>query len=201
MAGIRLAAAPLMRVWTRTVVAQNQVPSPTRLCVRVAAMTKTALADLYRAYIACLNRQDWANLHRFVADDARHNGRPFGLAGYRAMLERDFEEIPDLQFNIELLICDPPHVASRLRFDCRPKGLFLDLPVNGRRVVFAENVFYQFRDEKNCGGLVGDRQGGDRSAAVRPSDPRKRQVGSAPKTEPTQLRLRCPRNHIKSTKL
>jgi hypothetical protein len=62
-------------------------------------MTKTALADLYRAYIACLNWQDWANLHRFVADDARHNGRPFGLAGYRAMLERDFEEIQDLQFN------------------------------------------------------------------------------------------------------
>jgi predicted ester cyclase len=111
-------------------------------------MTKTALADLYKGYIACLNRQDWPNLHRFVGDDAHHNGRPFGLAGYRAMLERDFEEIPDLQFNIELLICDPPHVASRLRFDCRPKGLFLDLPVNGRRVNFAENVFYQFRDER-----------------------------------------------------
>jgi len=109
-------------------------------------MTKTALADLCRDYIACLNAQDRSNLHRFVADDARHNGRPFGLAGYRAMLERDFEEIPDLQFNIELLICDPPHVASRLQFDCRPKGLFLDLPVNGRRVNFTENVFYEFRE-------------------------------------------------------
>ena len=54
-------------------------------------MTGATLADLYRAYIACLNRQDWENLHRFVADDARHNGRPFGLIGYRAMLERDFE--------------------------------------------------------------------------------------------------------------
>jgi predicted ester cyclase len=111
-------------------------------------MIETALADLYRAYIACLNRQDWPNLHRFVADDARHNGRPFGLKGYCAMLERDFEEIPDLQFNIELLICDPPHVASRLRFDCRPKGLFLGLPVNGRRVNFAENVFYRFEGVK-----------------------------------------------------
>jgi predicted ester cyclase len=109
-------------------------------------MTEIALSQRYRDYIACLNRQDWPNLHTFVADDARHNGRPFGLAGYRAMLERDFEEIPDLQFNIELLICDPPHVASRLRFDCRPKGLFLGLPVKGRRVVFTENVFYRFRD-------------------------------------------------------
>src|ERR1700722_14553451 len=101
-------------------------------------MTKIALADLYRGYIACLNRQDWPNLHRFVSDDARHIGRPFGLAGSRAMLERDCEEIPALQFNIELLICDPPHVASRLRFDCRPKSLFLGLPVNGRRIVFTK---------------------------------------------------------------
>ena len=130
-------------------------------------MTETALADLYRGYIACLNRQDWPNLHRFVADDARHNGRPLGLAGYRAMLERDFEDIPDLQFNIELMVCEPPFVASRLRFDCRPNGLFLDLPVNGKRIVFAENVFYQFRERQDRRGVVGDRQGGDRGSALR----------------------------------
>jgi predicted ester cyclase len=45
------------------------------------------------------------------------------------MLERDFKEIADLQFNIELLICEPPHVASR-------------------PVTFAETVFYRFRDER-----------------------------------------------------
>ena len=111
-------------------------------------MTGAALAALYRAYIACLNRHDWPALHEFVAHDARHNGRPFGLIGYRAMLERDFAEIPDLSFNIELLVCEPPHVASRLSFDCRPRGLFLGLAVNGRRVAFAENVFYRFRDER-----------------------------------------------------
>ena len=111
-------------------------------------MTEVALADLYRDYIACLNRQDWDNLHRFVADDVRHNGRPFGLAGYRAMLERDFEAIPDLRFNIEMLVFETPLVASRLSFDCRPKGLFLGLLVNGRRVAFEENVFYRFRDGK-----------------------------------------------------
>lgn len=111
-------------------------------------MTEAALADLYRAYLDCLNRRDWDHLGAFVADEARHNGRPLGLAGYRAMLEGDFEEIPDLEFNIELLVCEPPHVAARLRFDCRPKGVFLDLPVNGRRVVFTENVFYRFEAER-----------------------------------------------------
>jgi predicted ester cyclase len=111
-------------------------------------MTEAALSQRYRDYIACLNGRDWDNLKQFVSDDARHNGRPFGLAGYRAMLERDFAEIPDLRFNIELNVCEPPYVASRLRFDCRPKGLFLGLPVNGRRVTFAEHVFYRFRSGK-----------------------------------------------------
>ena len=111
-------------------------------------MTKDDLSALYRAYIACLNAQDWPNLGRLVHEDARHNGRPFGLAGYRAMLERDFSEIPDLRFEIDRLIADPPMIAARLRFDCTPNGEFLGLPVNGQRVTFSENVFYEFRDNK-----------------------------------------------------
>jgi predicted ester cyclase len=113
---------------------------------RTIAVTRAELADIYRAYIACLNAQDWAKLGQFVHDDAHHNGRPFGLSGYRAMLERDFADIPDLHFNIELLVADPPYIASRLRFDCSPNGKFLGLDVDGKRVRFTENVFYQFRD-------------------------------------------------------
>jgi predicted ester cyclase len=112
------------------------------------AMDKTDLAGIYRAYIACLNRQDWTRLGQFVDDDASHNGQRIGLSGYRAMLERDFRDIPDLTFNIQLLVSDPPLIASRLAFDCRPTGTFLGLPVNGRRVSFTENVFYEFRAGK-----------------------------------------------------
>ena len=77
-----------------------------------------------------------------------YNGQRIGISGYREMLERDFYESPDLYFNIQLLISDPPYIASRLRFDCAPKGKFLGLDVNGKRVSFAENVFYEFRREK-----------------------------------------------------
>jgi predicted ester cyclase len=107
---------------------------------------RTGLADIYRDYIACLNRQDWPDLGRFVHEDAHYNGKRIGLTGYREMLEGDFRAIPDLQFNIQLLICEPPHVASRLSFNCTPQGLLFGLPVNGRRVSFTENVFYEFRD-------------------------------------------------------
>jgi predicted ester cyclase len=111
-------------------------------------MRKEDLADIYRDYIRCLNSCDWPRLVKFVDDDARHNGRRLGLSGYREMLERDYETIPDLQFTIELLAVDPPFVASRLRFDVTPKGEFIGLAVNGRRVSFTENVFYEFRDGK-----------------------------------------------------
>jgi predicted ester cyclase len=111
-------------------------------------MSGDDLAGLYRRYIDCLNRQDWAALGQFVADEAIHNGQRLGLSGYRAMLERDFREIPDLRFEIALLVAQPPLIASRLQFDCSPKGAFLGLRVDGQRVAFTENVFYAFRDGK-----------------------------------------------------
>lgn len=90
--------------------------------------------DLYRDYIACLNQQDWRRFGRFVDDEVQHNGRRLGLSGYRAMLQQDFAAIPDLRFDIRLQVAEPPLIASRLAFDCTPKGTSLGLPVNGRRV-------------------------------------------------------------------
>jgi predicted ester cyclase len=104
------------------------------------------LADIYRNYIACLNAQEWPKLGHFVHVDAQHNGKRIGLSGYIAMLEKDFDDIPDLQFNFQLLVCDPPHIGARLLFDCTPKGIFLGLPINGKRVSFTENVFYEFKE-------------------------------------------------------
>lgn len=111
-------------------------------------MARSDLAEIYRDYIACLNRQDWPVLGQFVHDDVVHNAKPLGLSGYRAMLEKDFREIPDLRFEIEMLISEPPRIAARLKFDCTPVGTFLGLTINGRCVSFCENVFYEFHDGK-----------------------------------------------------
>ena len=111
-------------------------------------MIKTDLSDAYRGYIACLNKQDWPKLERFVHNEVYRNGQRIGILGYREMLEKDFDDIPDLYFDVQLLICDPPYIASRLKFDCTPRGTFLGLGVNGKRVSFTENVFYEFRREK-----------------------------------------------------
>jgi len=109
-------------------------------------MTRDELATFYQGYIDCLNGQDWGQLGRFVHPDVSYNGERVGLAGYRAMLERDFREIPDLAFRIQLLVADPPTVASRLNFKVTPRGEFFGLPINGRQVRFDENVFYELVD-------------------------------------------------------
>jgi predicted ester cyclase len=111
-------------------------------------MSGADLSDIYRNYIACLNAQDWERLGEFVSEDAVHNGRLLGVSGYRAMLEKDFDDIPDLQFNITLLTAEPPIIASRLAFSCSPKGRFMGLEVNGRKISFCENVFYAFKNAK-----------------------------------------------------
>ena len=105
-------------------------------------MDIASLKAAYQGYIGCLNRQDWLALGDFVDEDVRYNGEGVGLDGYRRMLEEDFRRIPDLRFVIDLLIAEPPRIAARLCFDCTPAGELFDVPVNGSRVRFTENVFY-----------------------------------------------------------
>jgi len=109
-------------------------------------MERAQLKDTYRKYLACLNQRDWGSLGRYVHDDVVHNDRQVGLTGYREMLERDVRDIPDLRFDVDVVASDPPFIASRIAFDCTPAGMFLGLPVHGRRILFAENVFYRFRE-------------------------------------------------------
>ncbi|HTI92738.1 MAG TPA: ester cyclase [Puia sp.] len=89
---------------------------------------RTENIKIYQDYIACLNARELNRLGTSVASKVVYNGSTLGLAGYQKM------------------VADDSTVASRLRFDCRPRGDFQGLPVNGRRVVFYENVFYRFME-------------------------------------------------------
>ena len=109
-------------------------------------MPHTDLPSFYRRYIDCLNARHLDRLDDFVHADVDYNGKRIGLSGYRALLEGNYRDIPDLRFQIQLLVADASTVACRLHFDCRPMGRFLELEVAGRRVCFSEHVFYQFED-------------------------------------------------------
>jgi Predicted ester cyclase len=107
-----------------------------------------ATAGMYKQYIACLNARTLNKLDQFVTPDVVHNGRALGLDGYRAMLEENFRDIPDLYFNADLVLANENHVASRLRFDCTPVKNFLGVAVNGRRILFYEHAFYALSEGK-----------------------------------------------------
>lgn len=70
-------------------------------------------------------------------------------------------DIPDLSFEIGTMVANPPRIAVRLLFDCTPTGVFMDLPVNGRQVAFAEHAFYEYRD-----GMIWDVQSVIDKAAI-----------------------------------
>jgi predicted ester cyclase len=94
----------------------------------------TAAPDLrerYLDYLACLNSRDWSRLGEHVAPEVVHNGRAFGLAGYRAMLEDDVRRFPDLRFDVRLLAVEGDLVAARLWFDLEAGA-------------FPEHVFYRW---------------------------------------------------------
>jgi len=106
------------------------------------------LAALYQGYIDCLNARDWDNLGTYVGTEVAYNGEVVGLDAYRQAREREFREIPDLHFDVRIVVSDENTVASRLKFEISPRGTFLGLPVNGKRISFSENVFYEYEDEK-----------------------------------------------------
>lgn len=106
------------------------------------------LLAIYQSYLACLNAQDWESVGTFVDAEVSRNGDALGLAGYRDMLIKDHEAIPDLRFVPVFTVCDQAALGAVLKFDCNPIGKFMGLPINGRRVVFHENVFYEFRNSK-----------------------------------------------------
>ena len=109
------------------------------------------MADLearYRAYLACLNERRFTDLATFAHDPVVHNDRTLTIAGFRALLERDTTEIPDLHYAIERLIVQDDQVACRIRFDCTPVRPFRGIPPTGERISFVEHVFYRYETGK-----------------------------------------------------
>jgi len=106
------------------------------------------LIVLYRAYLECLNSQAWEELSRYIDTHIAYNGEVIGLDAYRQARKDEFRSIPDLYFNVKLLVANEKVVACRLDFTISPMGDFLGLPVNGQSISFSENVFYEYEAGK-----------------------------------------------------
>lgn len=107
-----------------------------------------ALADRYRAYLDGLNARRFDGLDAFTHDTVVYNGETMTRAAYAGLIAQACDAIPDLAFDIGLLVVEGDHVACRLEFRCTPQKPFMGFAPTGRRVAFCEHVFYRFRDDR-----------------------------------------------------
>jgi predicted ester cyclase len=111
-------------------------------------MHTSEISRFYEQYIDCLNSRTLEDLGHFVNARLTYNQKAITLKDYQEMLAQNFEDIPDLYFEIDLLVAGEAHIASRLNFNCTPVGEFMGISVNGRKVSFSEHVFYKLTHDK-----------------------------------------------------
>jgi predicted ester cyclase len=109
-------------------------------------MTNADLETRYRAYLEALNGRRLDDLVHYVQDELSYNGETMTRRRYQDMIAADITAVPDLVFDARIVVVDGDEVACRLVFDCTPQHEFLGFSPSGRRVHFAEHVFYRFRD-------------------------------------------------------
>ena len=107
-----------------------------------------SLEHIYRGYLDALNERRFGDLGQFVHDEVVRNGQTLTAQQYAQFIADDVAAIPDLTYVIDQLVSSDDTVAARHWFDCTPAREFLGVAPSGRRVQFAEHVFYRFRDRR-----------------------------------------------------
>ena len=102
------------------------------------------LRQHYLDYLTALDERRFEDLRRFVAPELTYNGEPTTLQRYQQERRAEAETIPDLRYDVGLLVVEGDEVAARLEFDCTPTAPFLGREPTGRRIRFVEHVFYRF---------------------------------------------------------
>ena len=111
-------------------------------------MTEAEFEAHYRRYISYLNNRRLNELDEFVHEELTYNGAPETRADYRTRIAEDVAAIPDLYFDVHLIVVGGDQIACRLFYNCTPQSEWLGLQPNGKSISFAEHVFYKFRDGK-----------------------------------------------------
>ncbi len=109
-------------------------------------MPTTPAGDVYARYLDVLNDRRFEDLDQVVHDRVTHNGRDLSRGEFADLLREDVATIPDLHYELRRLVVDGADLAARLWFSCTPRRPFRGVDTGGRRVGFAEHVFYELRD-------------------------------------------------------
>ncbi|GAA2239949.1 ester cyclase [Promicromonospora sukumoe] len=103
-----------------------------------------SLRATYLAYLDAVNERRFGDLAEFVHDEITYNDTTVIRQEFADLLAADAKAVPDLHFEVQLLVNSEDAVAVRLWCDCAPAEPMFGLAPTGRRVEFAEHGFYRF---------------------------------------------------------
>jgi predicted ester cyclase len=109
-------------------------------------MSTLVVRARYLEYIAILNERRFDDLTEHVEPRLTYNGESLTREEYQDLLRGDVRAIPDLFFDVHDLVVEEQRIAARIVFRCTPEREFLGLAPTGRRIEFAEHVFYRLRE-------------------------------------------------------
>ncbi len=81
-----------------------------------------------------------------VHDELTYNDTTLTRDQFANLLHEDVRTIPDLRYEVRSMVADDARIAARLWFSCTPRRPFRGVDTGGRRVAFAERVFYELVD-------------------------------------------------------
>ena len=102
------------------------------------------LEQRYREYLAVLNERRPDDLGDYVADEVTYNGEPMTREQYWGLIADGVAADPELFYDAEIVVATADWIACRIMFRCAPRGPFVGFVADGRRLEFAEHVFYRF---------------------------------------------------------
>ena len=102
--------------------------------------------ERYLAYVDALNERRFEDLEELLAERLTYNGEMVTREDYQRARREEVALVPDLRWELDLLVVEGDRVAARFAFTCTPSGPFLGLETSGRELRFAEHVFYRFEE-------------------------------------------------------
>ncbi|RKF84241.1 hypothetical protein GcM1_133001 [Golovinomyces cichoracearum] len=107
--------------------------------------------SLFLAYIQEINNHvpnTPLDLSKYMQPILLVNNKTFSLSQYEESLLVLINAAPDFKIRVQLLVVEGTTIATRFLVSCTPRSQFKGYPSNGKRIEYAEHVFYHLEGGK-----------------------------------------------------
>ncbi|RKF57451.1 hypothetical protein OnM2_074049 [Erysiphe neolycopersici] len=108
----------------------------------------------FLAYIEALNthkpQTSTLDLSNYMHSELTVNNETYTLSEYETSLLKLMNAASDFHISVQKLVVEGPTVATRFLVTCTPEKQYMGYPPNGKRIEYAEHVFYRFNGTKCC---------------------------------------------------